>query len=100
MFEFTLNTTTGIYLQQEIAHLGDFTFVNFQASQQTDIGGPVNPDISVQTNGDQIVDTVDTTKMADRQKGVIITTDTPNHELTVCIFNNKIISTDASMHGY
>ncbi len=48
-FGFILNTTTGIFLRQEIAHRRDFTFVNFPASQQTEIGGPVNPDISVQT---------------------------------------------------
>ncbi len=89
-FGFTIDPATGIYSRQEVARNGDFIFVNFPSGRQQPINvGPVDPDIAVQTNGN--------TDEADRQKGLTITTDNPDHELSIYILNDEVVSTDAAM---
>ena len=74
---------SGLYSRSEVARRGSFTLISLPAGVGKD------PDISVQANG--------TTDIDDRQKGVIIETDDPTHELTVYVFNSGQSSTDAYM---
>ncbi len=73
-----------------MARRGSFTFIDFPAGRRPPtFADPPDPDIAVQSNGN--------TDMDDRQKGLIITADNPDHELTIYIFNDETNSTDALM---
>ena len=75
---------SGIYSRTEVARKGDFTFINLPSAR-----GGVGPDFSVKTDGQDVI--------ADRTKGLIIETEDPTHELTVYVFSNEQVSTDAYM---
>ncbi|XP_064387621.1 uncharacterized protein LOC135335889 isoform X1 [Halichondria panicea] len=72
---------SGLWSRTEIARQGEFTFINLLAGR----GG--QQDIAVQNNGE-----IDE---AERQKGLFITAENANDELTIYVLNNELISTDA-----
>ena len=75
------------YIRQETAVRGGFTFISLPAGRV--IGGVTQGDIAVQNNGN--------TDEAERRKGLFITADNPNDELTIYVLNDEVVSTDAFM---
>ncbi len=74
---------SGLWSRTEIARRGEFTFINLPA------GRDGQQDIAVQSNGD--------TDEADRQKGLFITANNTNDELTIYVLSDELVSTDAYM---
>ncbi|XP_064387505.1 uncharacterized protein LOC135335846 isoform X3 [Halichondria panicea] len=74
---------SGLWSRTEIARRGDFTFINLPA------GTNGQPDIAVQNNGE--------TDEAERQKGLFITAENANDELTIYVLSDELVSTDAYM---
>ncbi|XP_064387691.1 uncharacterized protein LOC135335916 [Halichondria panicea] len=74
---------SGLWSRMEIARRGEFTFISLPAGQGT------QGDIAVQNNGE-----IDE---AERQKGLFITAEDPNDELTVYVLNDESTTTDAYM---
>ncbi len=72
------------YIRREIANRGRFTFIDLPAGRV--VGGG---DIAVQTNGN--------TDEADRRKGLFVTADNPDDELTIYVLNDETVSSDAYM---
>ncbi|XP_064387511.1 uncharacterized protein LOC135335851 isoform X2 [Halichondria panicea] len=72
---------SGLWSRTEIARQGEFTFINLPA------GGNTQPDIAVQNNGE--------TDEAERQKGLLITAENANDELTIYVLSDELVSTDA-----
>ncbi|XP_064387502.1 uncharacterized protein LOC135335845 isoform X3 [Halichondria panicea] len=74
---------SGLWSRTEIAQQGEFTFINLPAGR----GG--QQDIAVQNNGE--------TDEAERQKGLFITAENANDELTIYVLSDELVSTDAYM---
>ncbi len=72
-----------LWSRTEIARRGEFTFISLPAGQGT------QGDIAVQNNGEIDV--------AERQKGLFITAENANDELTVYVLNDESTTTDAYM---
>ncbi|XP_064383417.1 uncharacterized protein LOC135332039 isoform X3 [Halichondria panicea] len=74
---------SGLWSRTEIARRGEYTFINLPAGRN----GQQN--IAVQGNGDN--------DEADRQKGLFVTAENANDELTIYVFSDELVSTDAYM---
>ena len=74
---------SGLWSRTERTVRGEFTFINLPAGRNG------QGDIAVQDNGDN--------DEADRQKGLFITAENANDELTVYVLNNENTTTDAYM---
>ena len=86
-FGFDLDEDTRIYSRNEVARRGQFTFIALPDGRRKGDNLVADPDIAVQTDGNS------NTTAEDRRKGLIITADNPDHELTIyeilfCFCNN------------
>ncbi len=92
-----IDAATGNYVRKETAVRGEFMTVSLPNGQQPDGQSRPNPDFAVQTDGNLPFGETDGPNLADRQKGLIITTDDPDDELTIYVLNDELRTADASI---